>query len=116
MIRHYLLLGNRLRPACVARYAHHIFLGLICLPGMDRAWSSRWCWLLKCLDDYHELVRPNDMTRRQVLLAPAALFAAPVFSQPSPQRVVVLMCDGFGIQYLERSEMPTLTGWRERGL
>ena len=26
------------------------------------------------------------------------------------------MCDGFGLEYLERSQMPELAKWRERGL
>lgn len=51
-------------------------------------------------------------TRRQFL----ALLSAPAFAQRKPQRVVVVMCDGFGIEYLENSNMPVLAGWREKGV
>ena len=44
------------------------------------------------------------------------LLSAKAFAQRSPQRVVVVMCDGFGIQYMEQSHMPVLAQWRERGL
>jgi phosphonoacetate hydrolase len=33
-----------------------------------------------------------------------------------PQRVVVLMCDGFGVDYFTASSMPTLARWRSDGL
>src|ERR1700678_1892967 len=55
-------------------------------------------------------------TRRQFLTSSAALLSAPAFSQPTPQRVVVVMCDGFGVEYLEKSRMPVLARWREQGV
>jgi phosphonoacetate hydrolase len=55
-------------------------------------------------------------TRRQFLTSSAALLSAPAFSQPTPQRVVVVMCDGFGGEYLEKSRMPVLARWREQGV
>src|ERR1700676_4373989 len=56
------------------------------------------------------------MDRREFLASGAMLLSAPAFAQPSPQRVVVVMCDGFGVEYLEQSQMPVLAQWRERGL
>jgi phosphonoacetate hydrolase len=55
-------------------------------------------------------------TRRQFLASSAALLSAPAFAQRKPQRVVVVMGDGFGIEYLENSNMPVLARWREKGV
>jgi phosphonoacetate hydrolase len=33
-----------------------------------------------------------------------------------PQRVVVVMCDGFGVDYFTASSMPTLARWKSDGL
>jgi phosphonoacetate hydrolase len=57
---------------------------------------------------------PGLKTTRRSFLASAAL--APAFARKLPQRSVVIMCDGFGLEYLENSRMPTLAKWRERGL
>ena len=56
------------------------------------------------------------MKRRQFLTSSAALLGAPAFAQRKPQRLVVLMIDGFGLEYLEQSPMPTLARWRQSGL
>ena len=56
------------------------------------------------------------MKRRQFLTSGAALLGAPAFTQRKPQRLVVLMIDGFGLEYLEQSPMPTLAHWRQSGL
>jgi phosphonoacetate hydrolase len=50
------------------------------------------------------------MTRRQLLLG------MPAFLQNRPQRVIVLMIDGFGPDYLTASRMPVLTSWRRKGI
>src|SRR5580693_4708272 len=55
-------------------------------------------------------------TRRRLLASGAALLGAPAFAKRSPQRVVVIMCDGFGLEYLEQSPMPELARWRKVGL
>ena len=55
------------------------------------------------------------MCRREFLSTGAMLVAAPAFAQKSPQRVVVIMCDGFGLEYMRQSQMPALARWRERG-
>jgi hypothetical protein len=51
------------------------------------------------------------LTRRDFLLAAAAQVV-----RSSPQRVVILMCDGFGPEYLANSDMPTLARWRKAGV
>ena len=56
------------------------------------------------------------MTRRQLLRCGAAFAAAPAIGQKRPQRAVVLMCDGFGVEYLDHSPMPILANWRKQGL
>jgi len=48
-------------------------------------------------------------SRRQFLASAAALLRP-------PQRVVVVMCDGFGLDYLEQSHMPVLARWLQTGL
>jgi phosphonoacetate hydrolase len=55
-------------------------------------------------------------SRRQVLASSLALVRAPAFAKRAQQRVVVVMCDGFGIEYLEQSPMPELARWRKAGL
>ena len=51
-----------------------------------------------------------------VRAAPFALPGAPALAQRTPQRVVVVMFDGFGLEYMNQSHMPVLAQWRERGL
>jgi phosphonoacetate hydrolase len=56
-----------------------------------------------------------QLSRREFLAA-TALLSAPAFAQRKPQRIVVLMVDGFGMEYLTASTMPTLGRWRQSGL
>src|SRR5579871_6219696 len=44
------------------------------------------------------------------------LTGAPALLVQRPQRVVLIMCDGFGPEYLAQSEMPTLAGWKKSGM
>src|SRR5215475_9854385 len=55
-------------------------------------------------------------TRRHFLVSGSTLLGAPAFCKKPPQRTVVVMSDGFGIDYLERSDLPVLTRWRREGL
>ena len=50
---------------------------------------------------------------RRAFLAGAAAFAVPA---RRPQRVVVVMCDGFGEEYAAASDMPTVARWRRDGI
>jgi len=61
-------------------------------------------------------MQPMKHSRRSLLASGAALVGAPAFAQRKPQRLVVLMVDGFGMEYLEQSRMPNLALWREHGL
>src|SRR5215467_7852604 len=56
------------------------------------------------------------LSRREFLASSAALLSGPAFAQRPPQRAVVIMCDGFGLEYMEKSDMPTLAAWRRQGL
>jgi phosphonoacetate hydrolase len=64
----------------------------------------------------------KDWTRRGLVKATvsigASLLAAPrvVSSAESPQRTVIVMCDGLGLDYYERSPMPTLKAWAAGGV
>ena len=65
---------------------------------------------------YLAAMSSSSIARRKFLASGAALVSAPIFAQRSPQRVVVVMCDGFGLEYLEQSDMPVLSKWRQAGL
>jgi len=62
------------------------------------------------------LMHISSMTRRNFLASGAALLGVHALGQRIAQRAVVLMCDGFGMEYLTHSRMPELTRWREHGL
>src|ERR1051326_8289034 len=49
------------------------------------------------------------MTRRSLLFGP-------VFLQKRRQRVIVLMVDGLGPDYISPASMPVLTGWQRTGI
>src|ERR1700740_2013629 len=59
---------------------------------------------------------PSNSLSRREFLASAPILAAPALAQRKPQRLVVLMVDGFGLEYMAQSAMPTLARWREAGL
>src|SRR5690349_10283743 len=50
------------------------------------------------------------MTRRQIL------FGMPAFLLNRPQRIIVLMMDGLGVDYIAASNMPVLSSWQRRGI
>ncbi len=58
----------------------------------------------------------TPLSRRQFLAQSAILLGAPAFAQRKPQRMVVLMMDGFGVEYLDQNPMPVLAKWRQSGL
>src|SRR5215472_16918921 len=58
----------------------------------------------------------SSLSRREFLASSAALLSGPAFAQRPPQRAVVVMFDGFGLEYMEKSDMPTLAAWRRQGL
>jgi predicted AlkP superfamily pyrophosphatase or phosphodiesterase len=66
---------------------------------------------------------PNDWTRRRLLQATLASGATTMLATPhiaraadSPQRAVIVMCDGLGLEYFDRSPMPTLKAWAATGV
>jgi phosphonoacetate hydrolase len=66
---------------------------------------------------------PKDWTRRRLLQATLATGATTLLAAPhiaravdSPQRAIVVMCDGFGLEYFDRSSMPTLKAWAAEGV
>ncbi|HTS48049.1 MAG TPA: alkaline phosphatase family protein [Bryobacteraceae bacterium] len=61
-------------------------------------------------------MKTSSCSRRRFLAGSAALLSAPALAQRAPQRAVVIMCDGFGLEYMEHSDMPTLAAWRKHGL
>lgn len=55
-------------------------------------------------------------TRRRFLASTAALLAPAIFARQKLQRIVVVMVDGFGLEYLDQSAMPVLGRWRQAGI
>ena len=55
--------------------------------------------------------RPSQLSRREFLAGAAAAVL-----QRRPQRVVIIMCDGCGTDYLAASDMPTLSRWQRSGI
>ncbi len=53
-----------------------------------------------------------SLTRRELL----ATVAVPAFTQTRPQRVVIVMMDGLGVDYWQNSSMPVLKGWAKSGI
>jgi phosphonoacetate hydrolase len=65
----------------------------------------------------------QDWARRSVLQATLAVGATTLLAAPrvaraveSPQRIIVVMCDGLGLEYYDRSPMPTLKAWAAKGV
>src|SRR5215469_62255 len=61
-------------------------------------------------------MRTSWLSRREFLASTAALLSGPALAQRPQQRAVVIMFDGFGLDYMEKSAMPTLAAWRRQGL
>jgi phosphonoacetate hydrolase len=65
---------------------------------------------------------PKDWTRRRLLRATlvsgAAALGAPYIAQAVDlsRRSIVVMCDGLGLEYFDRSTMPTLKAWADGGV
>ena len=65
----------------------------------------------------------DDWTRRALLQATLSIGAAAPLAAPrvarataSPQRNIIVMCDGLGIEYYDKSPMPTLKAWAAQGV
>jgi phosphonoacetate hydrolase len=65
----------------------------------------------------------QDWARRSVLQATLAVGATTLLAAPraaraveSPQRTIIVMCDGLGLEYYDRSPMPTLKAWAAKGV
>jgi phosphonoacetate hydrolase len=60
----------------------------------------------------------RDLLQATLTIGATTLVAAPrvVRAAETPQRTVIIMCDGFGLEYYDRSPMPTLKAWAARGI
>jgi phosphonoacetate hydrolase len=65
----------------------------------------------------------RTFTRRGLMQASltvgaTALVAAPQIARAAdaPQRTIIIMCDGFGLEYYDRNPMPTLKAWATGGI
>jgi len=67
-----------------------------------------------CTGGEHSVPR-HAPSRRRFLASATALAGAPAFARQVPQRAVVVMCDGFGMPYLDQSDLPVLSRWRRSG-
>jgi hypothetical protein len=64
----------------------------------------------------------KNWTRRRLLKAALSIGATTLATAPRvaraterPQRTIIVMCDGFGLEYYDRSPMPTLSAWAAGG-
>jgi phosphonoacetate hydrolase len=62
-------------------------------------------------------------TRRGLMQASLTIGASTLVTAPriaravdEPQRAIIIMCDGFGLEYYDRNPMPTLKAWAGRGI
>ena len=62
-------------------------------------------------------------TRRGLMQASLTIGASTLVAAPriaraveEPQRTIIIMCDGLGLEYYDRSPMPTLKAWAARGI
>src|SRR5262245_31672140 len=60
-------------------------------------------------------MKVSSLSRREFLASSAALLSGPAFAQQLPQRAVVFMVDGFGLDYMETTDMPTVAAWPRPG-
>jgi phosphonoacetate hydrolase len=60
----------------------------------------------------------RGLMQASLTVGATALVAAPRIARPvdAPQRTIIIMCDGFGLEYYDRSPMPTLKAWAARGI
>ena len=60
----------------------------------------------------------RDLLQTTLTIGGTTLVAAPRVARAvePPQRTVIIMCDGLGVEYYDRSPMPTLKAWAARGL
>jgi phosphonoacetate hydrolase len=59
----------------------------------------------------------RDLLQGTLSIGASTLVAAPRIARAveAPQRTIIIMCDGFGLEYYDRSPMPTLKAWAARG-
>ncbi len=60
----------------------------------------------------------RGLMQASLTIGATALVAAPRVARAveEPQRTIIIMCDGFGLEYYDRNPMPTLKGWAARGI
>lgn len=61
-------------------------------------------------------IRLNTLTRRELLTLPLAAPSLRLVGRPRKRRVIVVMLDGFGLEYYDASPMHTLKRWAAEGL
>src|ERR1700681_1622408 len=66
---------------------------------------------------------PRSRTRREFLQSTLSLTAVAQLAAPriaraaeTPQRAIIIMCDGFRLDYYDQSPMPTLKAWAAKGI
>jgi phosphonoacetate hydrolase len=60
----------------------------------------------------------RDLLQGTLSIGATTLVAAPWVARAvdAPQRTIIMMCDGLGLEYYDRSPMPTLKAWAARGI
>jgi Type I phosphodiesterase / nucleotide pyrophosphatase len=71
------------------------------------------------LDTCKELVARRGLLRAALSADAVSLIAAPRITglaAAAPERTIIVMCDGFGLEYYDRGPMPTLKAWAAKGI
>jgi phosphonoacetate hydrolase len=68
--------------------------------------------------DMRKTFTRRGLMQASLTVGATALVAAPRIARAAeePQRTIIIMCDGFGLEYYDRSPMPTLKSWAVRGI
>jgi phosphonoacetate hydrolase len=68
--------------------------------------------------DMRKTFTRRGLMQASLTVGATALVAAPRIARAveEPQRTIIIMCDGFGLEYYDRNAMPTLKSWAARGI
>ena len=93
-----------------------LFVSIEIRAVIDRAYRAA-CRLLIFLQLFdaiysapkEDTINTSWLSHQEFLASSAALLSGPAFAQRPPQRAVVIMFDRFGLEYIKKNDMPTLS-------
>jgi phosphonoacetate hydrolase len=68
--------------------------------------------------DMRRTITRRGLMQASLTVGATTLMAAPRIARAveEPHRTIIIMCDGFGLEYYDRNPMPTLKSWVARGI